>query len=300
MPAPPNALVWDAPVRLVAVRTADGVLLSGALAGSDGRREGIIAVHGAWGSFSASPTSELLRAGPRRGLRVVALNNRGHDVGSLGDGEPSIGLAGERFEDCVHDLDAAADLLAASGVERYVVVAHSFGCHKAAFWLRTRVPAACAACVLLSPAPPLSAAGRWFVEGSVDGHLREAAAAVAAGDPRRLIVLSRHAPVPMVAEAATALSIWGSQTQARSVLHVGDVSAPVLVVSGAREPAVYRDEARLTAQAAMHGELLVVDDDHYYAVAREAMADRVVEWAVARLPADGVRPRPSPPAPRPR
>jgi pimeloyl-ACP methyl ester carboxylesterase len=288
MPARAPAICWEAPVRLLSVRSADGVLLHGALAGVEGRREGVIAVHGAWGSFVASPTCELLRAGPRRGLRVLALNNRGHDVGSLGDGEPSIGLAGERFEDCIHDLDAAADVLAAHGVERYAIVAHSFGCHKAAYWLRTRAPAGCAACVLLSPAPPLSAAGRRFVEGSVDEHLRDAADAVAAGDPRRLVVLSRHAPVPMVAEAATALSLWAPHTQARSLLHLGAVRVPVLVVSGAREPAVYRDEARRTAEAAGGAEIVVLDDDHYYSAAREAMAEGVVDWALRRLPPDGV------------
>ncbi len=274
---------WDVPVRLVSARSADGVLLHGALGGRSGIRRGILAVHGAWGSFVGSPVSELLREGPRRGLRVLALNNRGHDVGSLGDGEPSIGLAGEIFEDCVRDLDAAAALLSDHGVESYVAVAHSFGSHKLVYWLRERAPAACRGCVLLSPAPPLRTASRWFVDGDLDDHLAEAAQAVAAGDARRLIVLSRHAPVPMVAEAATVLSIWGPDTRARSLLHVGELRMAVLVLCGAREPSAYRDEAQATAAAAVQGALVVVDDDHYYAVDRSAMAARVADWALRRL-----------------
>src|SRR5581483_7890753 len=117
-----------AAVALVSTRAADGVLLRGALAGPAGASAGVLCVHGAWSNFYAAPPSELLRAAPARGRCALALNLRSHDLGSLGDGEPSIGFLRHRMEDCVHDLDASLALLLESGVERVAVVAHSYGC----------------------------------------------------------------------------------------------------------------------------------------------------------------------------
>jgi pimeloyl-ACP methyl ester carboxylesterase len=264
-------------VQMVSTRTEDGVLLHGAYAGEPSSGTGILAVHGAWGNFYATPPFELLRAAPRRGLLALSMNTRDHDLATLGDGEPSIGFSRCRFEDAPLDLLAATDVLRGLGVERFVVVAHSFASHKVAYWLAHAQPEQVCGLVMLSPAPRLNATTRWFVDGSLEHHVARAAAAVAAGDPQRLIVLGSHAPVPMVVEAATLLSVWGPQTLARSELHLPDISIPMLATSGAREPAAYRDHAQMVADSA-GAEFMVLDEDHYYSVDRAGMAERVLDW----------------------
>lgn len=264
-------------LELVRTRTADGVLLHGALTGR-GSREGLLAVHGAWGNFYATPVFDLLEAATDHGLAALSLNNRGHDLGSLGDGEPCIGLAREQFEDTLPDLDAAASLLEDTGAQRMVCVAHSFGAHKASYWMAERRPAAVSGLVLLSPGPRLQTTQEWFVEGSLDHYLALAGEAIAQGEPHRLIVLSSTAPVPMVAQASTVLSIWGHDTIAASEQHLPRVSVPVLVTIGRREPRPYREKAETVAAAARDAELVVLDDDHYYSRDRAALLEVIFDW----------------------
>lgn len=271
------------PVELVSTRTADGVLLQGALAGPAGAAVGVLAVHGAWGNFYSSPPSALLRGGPARGLRVAALNLRAHDLGSLGDGEPCIGFVRHLMEDSALDLDAALALLLETGVERVLVVAHSYGSHQATHWLRERRPPAVAAAALASPAPPLWYAARWFVDGALEHYYTHAARAVAEGDPHRLLVLSSSAPVPMVVEAATMLNVWGPDTRALSHLHVAHLAVPLLITTGLREPPVYRGYAQEVAAEAGGAEVEPVDDDHYYASDRDRFAAIVLDWFERRV-----------------
>ena len=264
-------------LSLVSVRTVDGVLLHGSRTTVPGARVGVLGIHGAWGNFYANPTVGVLDAAAAQGLSTAALNARSHDLGSIGDGEPCHGFMRMRFEDCVHDFDAAADVLRDVGVDAIVVVAHSYGSHMANYWLHEHRPDDVIGLAMLSPSPLLSGGARWFVEGSVEHHLARAAAAVAEGDPERLIVLSSHAPVPMVVEAATALSVWGPESLAHSERYVPHLDLPMLVLVGAREPSAYRQRAASVADAAgtPRREL---DDDHYFANDPDGLARTVLDW----------------------
>ncbi len=265
-------------VDLVRTRTADGVLLHGALAAPPAAAGAVLGIHGAWGNFYGTPVARFLCDAPARGLAALSINGRGHDLGSLGDGERCIGFLRDRFEDAPLDLQAAADLLAERGLHPFVAVAHSYGAHRATYWQAGAQASPAAALVLLSPAPELQAAADVFVDGAVEHHLARAAAAVATGRPEQLVVLSSGAPVPMVAEAATVLSTWGPDTLADSRRHVGSLPMPVLVVSGSREPAPYRQRAEEVAAGAPDGELVVLDDDHYYRRHPEALTAAVLDW----------------------
>lgn len=269
-------------VTLVSTRTSDGVLLQGAAAGPQDATIGIIAVHGAWGNFYSAPSAELLAAGPERGYRVVALNLRSHDLGSLGDGGPCIGFIRHLPADSALDLDAALRFLLESCVERVVVVAHSYGAHLAARWLKLHPSPAVTGAALASPAPPLPLAARWFVDGAIDHHFALAARAVAEGDPHRLLVLSSTAPVPMVAEAASILTTWGPESDVLGHENVSDVHVPLLVTAGLREPSVYRDYIALVARTAPDADLELLDDDHYYALDRPGFARLVLDWCERR------------------
>jgi pimeloyl-ACP methyl ester carboxylesterase len=268
-------------VDLVTTRTADGVLLHGVVAGSSAH-SGVLAVHGAWGNFYGTPVAELLSTGPDRGLTVLSTNLRGHDLGSLGDSERCIGFLRDRFEQAPLDLDASAGLLC-ERVDRFAVVAHSYGCHRVVHWQDGRAGFRPSAVVLLSPAPHLRRVQELFVDGDVEVHFLRAEEAVAAGEPERLIVLSSRAEVPMVAEAATVLSTWGWDFEEETVAALGRLALPVLVVSGRREPASYRAYAERVAEAAPGGELLVLDDNHYYSRDRTAMARIVTDWVGSRV-----------------
>jgi hypothetical protein len=57
---------------------------------------------------------------------------------------------------------------------------------------------------------------------------------------------------------------------------------PVLVVSGAREPAPYRRRAEDVAAGAPDGELLVIDDDHYYRRDPDQLTAAVLDWVDRR------------------
>jgi len=267
-------------IDLVHTRTSDGVLLHGALTLPEHEppRGALLGVHGAWGNFYGTPVAQFLADAPARGLAALTINGRGHDLGSLGDGERCVGFLRDRFEQAPLDLDAAAELLAGRGLGPFVAVAHSYGSHRVAYWQAQATSRRAAGVVLLSPAPELGAAASVFVDGAVGHHLARAAAAVAAGHPERLIVLSSKAPVPMVAEAATVLSTWGPDTLANSRRHLGALDVPVLVLVGGREPAGYRRRAEETAASARDGELVVVDDDHYYRRHRDGLGAVVLDW----------------------
>lgn len=273
-----NATIDD--VRFVRVRTRDGVLLHGIHNRAPARHDAVLAVHGAWGNFYSTPWIDVLAAAQRRGYRALSLNTRGHDVGTLGDGEPSIGFARDLFEKSPDDLDAALSVLRSpdSGAS-VLVAAHSYGCHKVTYWMASRPPAVVRALVLASPAPPLESGAKWFVDGSVDEYVSEAQQACDAGEPHRLLLLSRgKAPVPMVAEAATVLSTWGPASNADTVRYAPQLGVPVLVTVGSREPAAYRDKAEAVAAAAPDAELIVLDDDHYYRTDRAALIEAALDW----------------------
>ncbi len=220
---------------LVSTLTHDGVRLHGALAGPPGAT-GVLAVHGAWGNFYATPVFETLRQAKARGYRVLSMNGRGHDLGGLDDGARSIGLMRERLDKAPMDLEAARQVLVADGVERFVVVAHSYGCVRATYWLSISQPQGCLGVVLLSPAPSLEATADQFVGGDVHELFAEARAAIVDGAPHRLIMVRPYGRVPVIAEAATVMSIWAPEAAAASSADVHTHDVPVLSVVGAQNP----------------------------------------------------------------
>lgn len=268
-------------VSLVSTETSDGIRLHGAIAGSP-VRGAVLGVHGAWGSFYATPVFELVRQAAAREVLALSLNGRGHDMGGLDDGARSIGLMRERLEAAPLDLEAGRELLRAHGGERYVVVAHSYGCTRATYWLATARPPGCVGLVLLTPPPTLRATAAYFVDGDVEDHFAAARQAVAEGEPERMIVLRPKGRVPVIAEAATVLSIWAPESSSRCLHHLPDITVPILVVVGGREPEPYLDEARTTVQEAHDADLLVLDEDHYYRSDRARLGAEVFDWIERR------------------
>jgi pimeloyl-ACP methyl ester carboxylesterase len=269
-------------VTLVTTRTADGVQLHGAMAGTPATG-GILGVHGAWGNFYATPIVEFLRQAADREVLALSLNARSHDLGGMDDGARSVGIMRERLDYALDDLDAARGLLELGGADRYVVVAHSYGCARATYWLSTNAPPGCVGVVLLTPPPTLASTAAFFIDGAIEDHFDSAREAVHEGEPERMIVMRMNGRIPMLAEAATVLSIWGPDSVSRCRLHLPRISLPILVLVGEGEPPVYRDEAVLTTEAAEDATLVILDgEDHYYTRNRAQLGSVVFEWIANR------------------
>jgi pimeloyl-ACP methyl ester carboxylesterase len=71
-----------------------------------------------------------MRRAPRAGIDVLSFNNRGYERE----------VAHEKFTDCRHDLDAALAFGRAQGYTRFVLVGHSTGCQKIAYYHYVRRP----------------------------------------------------------------------------------------------------------------------------------------------------------------
>lgn len=85
----------------------------------------LLFVHGMGGNFYRSESKkEMMRKAPRAGIDVLSFNNRGYERD----------VAFERFVDCRHDLDAALAFGRAQGYRRFVLLGHSTGCQKIAYY----------------------------------------------------------------------------------------------------------------------------------------------------------------------
>jgi pimeloyl-ACP methyl ester carboxylesterase len=207
------------------------------------------------------------------------MNGRGHDMGGLDNGSPSIGWLRERLDLAPIDLGAARDVLVGAGTSRYIVVAHSYGCARTTYWLSREPDSRCVGMVLLSPPPSAKAA--WApIEGfDVEPHFEAARSAVSEGDPHRLILMHQQGPVPLLASAGTIMSVWAPGTEAYCEPHIEAIDVPCLVVVGSRESSAFHDAAQRTADLAPQGQLLVVEDNHFYRRNRDMLTRTILGWA---------------------
>lgn len=107
--------------------------------GSKRTRTLLLFVHGMGGNFYRSVSKkEMMRQAPRRGIDVLSFNNRGYEKD----------VAWERFEDCLHDLDAAVAFGRARGYRRFILLGHSTGCQKVTYYQHRRRNPRVAALVL--------------------------------------------------------------------------------------------------------------------------------------------------------
>lgn len=103
----------------------------------------LIYVHGMGSNFYRSALKKaFMEAAPALGLGFLSFNNRGAERGT----------ENERFHTCLHDLDAATAFARRQGYRKLVLVGHSTGCQKIAYWQARRRHTAVAGLVLLAPA----------------------------------------------------------------------------------------------------------------------------------------------------
>ena len=146
--------------ELVRVWTEDGLQLQGLYCapGATSDLPAVLHLHGACSNFYRSQfldslADELME----RGQAFLTGNTRGHDImNSVYSRDPTatkrIGVAYEVFEECLLDIEAWLDFLVQRGHGGTVLLGHSFGAHKAAFYQSERGDERVRGLILMSPA----------------------------------------------------------------------------------------------------------------------------------------------------
>jgi pimeloyl-ACP methyl ester carboxylesterase len=138
--------------QIDSIKTRDGLKLYGILSEPevfDSARTAVIFVHGLTSAFyhGLSRAGALQEACQAAGYALALYNNRGHDVAIPGmipgkSGIAAFGGSGfERFEDCLHDIDAVISHLKKKGYKKFVLIGHSTGANKVAYYLAKRASA---------------------------------------------------------------------------------------------------------------------------------------------------------------
>jgi pimeloyl-ACP methyl ester carboxylesterase len=201
----------------------------------------IFHVHGASSNFYRSqfldPLADELTD---RGYSFLSVNTRGHDIiNNVYAKDPRasrrIGVAFELFEDCLLDLKAWLDFLQVKGHEQAILLGHSFGALKVAFYQSETDDERVKALIFMSPADQgfwLEAMGARMEEG-----LTWASEMVAQGRGETLMI-QPLLPYPMSAGTIRSLFISGKSDIFKfgrpneSWEAIAKLSCPILALMG--------------------------------------------------------------------
>ncbi len=267
--------------ELVNTRTEDGVLLHGAFF-EPITPEPIAALitHGAWGNFYTGLGRFLPSALATAGIACLSLNNRGHDYGTVADGEPCIGLMREQFEDCPKDMAAGIQLLKEMGYKQLVLIGHSYGSAKNAYSQFLEPDPEVKGLILCSPAALMRDTWEYYLDVHYDEAVRHVTRLVDADQGERLVIFRHDGPAPLISTARTFLSVWGPDTKHDVLKFIGELTKPLLITICERDwckdfgRAVYEQ-----ADRAEHREFIELPGgDHYYKEAERLLERVVCSW----------------------
>jgi pimeloyl-ACP methyl ester carboxylesterase len=192
--------------ELVRVWTQDGLQLQGLYC--EPKRSGslpaVLHIHGASSNFYRSEFLDTLAQRlVGRGYPFVSGNTRGHDiVNKVYARDPTasrrIGVAFEVFEECLLDLAAWLDLLQERGHDEVILLGHSAGAHKVAFYQSETSDERVRGLVLMSPAD--EGLSKEALSDQLDGILKSVGDMVDRGQGDYLVQDSLM-PYPMSARA---------------------------------------------------------------------------------------------------
>lgn len=200
--------------ELVRVWTEDELQLQGLFCAplDTSGKPAVLHVHGASSNFYRSqfldPLADELTA---RGHAFLSANTRGHDIMNNvysrdATASRKIGVAFEIFEDCVLDIDAWLRLLEKHGHRRAVLLGHSFGVLKVAFYQSETRDGRVDGLIFMSPADQ----GFWLetMGAEMERALSWAGEMVAQGQGQTLFT-GPLIPYPMSAATIHSLFISG-------------------------------------------------------------------------------------------
>lgn len=268
--------------ELVDVRTEDGVLLHGAFFEAEPAGESAaLIIHGGWGNFYTGLGRFLPGPLTAAGISCLSLNNRGHDYGTVADGEPCIGLMREQFEDCPLDISAGLRLLREGGYRQLVLIGHSYGVAKVVYSQYWEPNPAVKALILCSPAALMKDAWKFYLDIPYDEAVGEARRLVEEGRGEHFVIFRHEGPIPLVATARTFLSVWGPDT-AHDVRKYMDQIVRPLLVTICRGDRMCFDYTRVAYECALHAEprefIILPGGNHYYQGVERMLADKITGW----------------------
>jgi pimeloyl-ACP methyl ester carboxylesterase len=198
--------------ELARVWTEDGLQLQGLYCEPEGssRLPAVLHIHGASSNFYRSQfLDRLAEELADRGYGFLTGNTRGHDImNTVYTTDPTvsrrIGVALEIFEECPLDIAAWLSLLQERGFREMILLGHSFGAHKVAFYQAQTSDERVRGLVFLSPADQ----DFWLdsVGDDLDRMLSSVSDMVASGQGKRLFEGS-IAPYPMSARTIHSLFV---------------------------------------------------------------------------------------------
>ncbi|MBM3282079.1 MAG: alpha/beta hydrolase [Candidatus Diapherotrites archaeon] len=171
---------WTVVVRMKAqflrIFAKDGIELHGIIYSPEKpTRKVVLHVHGMAGNFYENKFLDQFASQlTAKGIAFVSFNNRGHDF--IADfalkSDPSktrrIGMANEKFEECVLDIEPWVDYLEKEGFTEIFLQGHSLGCSKVPYYVAQKLDKRIKAVILLAAADMIklgmrgTAYAEWF------------------------------------------------------------------------------------------------------------------------------------------
>jgi pimeloyl-ACP methyl ester carboxylesterase len=272
------ALAQDIPrTELVRVQTADGVQLEGAFRPAAPPSEiGALLVHGFGGSFRSGVPASLGSALAQRGVSSLALNMRDHGCCTYA----------ALFEDSVSDIGAGARFLHERGASRIVLIGHSLGVNRVAYYQAQLVDPAIRGLVLLAGVGnahqvAVLAGGRATVE-----LLDEAARRIAENDRADELMEVPFGPLGppgrYLFTPRSLISHGGPSTNSDYFKWLPEIEPPLLMVhatadvfSFVQRPALAKQSAVRSARADI---VYIEGADHEFSQHGAALAEVVARW----------------------
>jgi pimeloyl-ACP methyl ester carboxylesterase len=261
-------------------------------------------VHGMAGSFAADYYAHVLGdALAEAGVGYVFAHNRGYGhANDIAVRPPSaenngywrqrIGVAYERFEDCVLDIQAWFNQCRELGYKRIILFGHSLGCNKALYYLHRNEVPGLAGVILGSPPDMVAMVEANDYQPNHGQLMKQAQELVAEGKPRELLsgliwdchFLSAQTYIDLFSTGGPAdnLPVWKNPDQWPEL---ASVKVPMLVLMGEFDDIRIRtleaDLDLITQKATSSPEVtghIIPGANHDYDNREAELAEVVVGW----------------------
>ena len=224
--------------ELVAVRTADDMVLHGAFFAADPKQPAAILLHGAMQNFYTGIAAFLPTMLAERGYSCLTANVRGHDLATAPDDvcRKIQGSIYDIFTDCVLDINALVEFVKSRGQQKIVLIGHSQASFKIMYAYGQMKYPEVSGLALISP-PPSAREMTTFLVGNKEyaRALAEAQEATARGDDYHLVVCKSRGNLPFVYAARAFKSFAEAENLVNARYLVQNVDNHMLIVRMTRE-----------------------------------------------------------------
>jgi pimeloyl-ACP methyl ester carboxylesterase len=268
-------------IELITFPAGDGFPLDGLVYTPDVDESGKAAllVHGKTTNFYTGPARFLPPRLTALGWSCLAMNRRGHDLGSIRNGRECYGGAWERFGDSQLDIEGGMAELRRRGFQSAALIGHSFGGIAAAAYSADHGEEVSALGLCSA-----GCGGREYLPQCSDrGLLAAERHAEVDAEARRLVKAGQGdliIGIPGWWYAITAAS-WVdlAENVPSTVESASRYPGPILALRGSLEPPEIYPAEQVAAAAGARGRLVVVSgSDHFYNGVEDAFTSAVCDW----------------------